>query len=201
MARTVFRESRIVEYDSERGPSFKANHRLCQLIASFPVLVRCFAGQQLFLPLLLLLPSSSPSPRIAPTSTLHIAVHLADIVSQPRAPVMDPPYISKRTSPVLSPSEVITPAKSKSRGLLGDLAGWPSYSDMRTQAPGSEDSGGLHQPGSLTRCADPSLPPCIAIWILISSGCYSETPFGKSHASGAFQKSSHLPTPHRYASH
>jgi hypothetical protein len=114
---------------------------------------------------------------------------------------MDPPYISKRTSPVLSPSEVITPAKSKSRGLLGDLAGWPSYSDMRTQAPGSQDSGGLHRPASLTRCVDPSLPLCMAIWILISSGCNSETPFGNSHASGAFQKSSQLPTPQRYASH
>lgn len=70
-------------------------------------------------------------------------------------------------SPVLSSSQVITPTKSKSRGLLADLAGWPSYSDMRIQAPGSENSGGLHHPGNLTRCADPSLPLCIVLWMLI----------------------------------
>ncbi|KAH0838725.1 hypothetical protein J3R83DRAFT_7055 [Lanmaoa asiatica] len=80
----------------------------------------------------------------------------------------------QRASPVLSPSQAITPTKSKSRGLLADLTGWPSYSDMRAQAPGSENSGGLwHQPGNLT----------------------SETPSGMAHALGTFQKSSHLPTP------
>ncbi|KAG6373087.1 hypothetical protein JVT61DRAFT_6686 [Boletus reticuloceps] len=77
-------------------------------------------------------------------------------------------------APVLSRSEVVTPTRLRVGGSLADLAGCSSYSDIHTQAPGNVDSRSLYQPGNLM----------------------SETPSGKSHAPGVFQKSSHLPTPH-----
>ncbi|KAF9229822.1 hypothetical protein BS17DRAFT_771974 [Gyrodon lividus] len=73
------------------------------------------------------------------------------------------------TAPASSPSPVITPPKSSSRGPLVDLSGWSSYSVMCTQAPGGGSSGGVHESGTFS----------------------SDT----HHALGVFQRPSHLPTP------
>ncbi|KAF9242368.1 hypothetical protein BU15DRAFT_72893 [Melanogaster broomeanus] len=55
---------------------------------------------------------------------------------------------TERTAPTLSPSPVITPPKSSSRGPLADLTGWSSYSDMRILAPGG--SGGVQESDSFS---------------------------------------------------
>ncbi|KAF8837950.1 hypothetical protein BDN67DRAFT_972275 [Paxillus ammoniavirescens] len=75
------------------------------------------------------------------------------------------------TVPTLSPSPVITPPKSSSRGPLSDLTGWPSYSVMCTQAPGGGSSGGVRESG----------------------GFSSDTPSRAGR--GVFQQPSQLPTP------
>ncbi|KIJ59806.1 hypothetical protein HYDPIDRAFT_118054 [Hydnomerulius pinastri MD-312] len=74
---------------------------------------------------------------------------------------------------VSSAFPVITPSKSNQRGPLVDLSGWPSYSEMHTQAPGGGSSGGTHESG----------------------GFSSDTPLAVNRSLPVFLRPSHLPTP------
>jgi hypothetical protein len=101
------------------------------------------------------------------------------------------------TVPTLSPSPVITPPKSSSRGPLSDLTGWPSYSVMCTQAPGGGSSGGVPESGGFSRCSEKEtvLHNCDAD---VYSGLCSGTPSRAGRGLGVFQQPSQLPTPQRY---